>query len=132
MPTISRVLETCIYAADLPAMEAFYRDVLGLEKMSSELPIFVFFRVSDDSVLLIFNPEESSKSREVPSHGAKGEGHVAFSITHDDLEPWRNRLSKHNVPIEQELTWGNGAKSIYFRDPANNSVELVTSEIWDG
>ncbi len=131
MPTISRVLETCLYATDLPAMEAFYSQVLGFKKISSDLPIFVFFKVSDDSVLLIFNPEESAKSREVPSHGAKGPGHVALSITHDDLQSWRDILAQHSVPIEHEMNWSNGAKSIYFRDPANNSVELVTSEIWD-
>ncbi len=132
MPTISRVLETCIYTKDLPAMESFYADVLGLQKMSKQLPVFVFFRVSDDSVLLIFDPDESAGSREVPSHGAVGPGHVAFSITHGDLQPWRDRLAAHAIPIEQEVTWGNGAQSLYFRDPANNSIELVTSEIWDG
>ena len=113
-------------------MEAFYADVLGLPVMSKQLPVFVFLRVSHDSVLLIFDPDESAGSREVPSHGAKGPGHVAFSITHDDLQPWRDRLAVHNIDIEQEVTWPNGAQSIYFRDPANNSIELVTSEIWDG
>jgi hypothetical protein len=29
------------------------------------------------------------------------------------------------------VTWPNGALSIYFRDPAGNSIELVTPNIWD-
>jgi catechol-2,3-dioxygenase len=130
MPKISHILETCIYGQDLRAMEAFYTNVLGLETMSVDHPRYVFFRVDSRSVLLIFDPRESAKVRDVPSHGSTGTGHVALAVEHDDLDTWRTQLAQHDVDIEQELTWGNGARSIYFRDPAGNSVELVTPEIW--
>jgi hypothetical protein len=32
--------------------------------------------------------------------------------------------------IEKEFGWPRGGRSIYFRDPAGNSVELVTPGLW--
>jgi catechol 2,3-dioxygenase-like lactoylglutathione lyase family enzyme len=34
------------------------------------------------------------------------------------------------VEIEREITWPLGGRSVYFRDPAGNSVEFVEGEIW--
>lgn len=130
MPEILHVLETCIYGSDLEAMERFYGETLGLDKMSSEAPRHVFFRVGPRSVLLVFNPEETRKEQDVPSHGATGPGHLALAIRAEALGDWRATLAGRGVAIERELTWPNGAQSLYFRDPAGNSVELVTEEIW--
>ena len=130
MPKIAHVLEASIYGRDLAAMERFYAGLLGMEKMSEEYPRHVFFKFSGDCVLLVFNPEETAKKTEIPSHGGSGSGHVAFAVEHDDMTEWRDVLSSGGVAIEQEITWPNGACSIYFRDPAGNSVELVTRELW--
>jgi hypothetical protein len=35
-------------------------------------------------------------------------------------------LHRHGVSIEKEVEWPRGGKSLYYRDPAGNSVELVT------
>jgi catechol-2,3-dioxygenase len=35
------------------------------------------------------------------------------------------------VPIEIEITWPGGGHSIYFRDPAGNSIELATAKTWN-
>ena len=129
-PTIAHVMETCLYGPDLGAMERFYTDVLGLERMTAEYPRHVFFRVSARNVLLVFNPSESIKKADVPHHGSQGPGHVAFAISREDLDEWREELGRHDIDIEKEITWGNGARSIYMRDPAGNSVELVTRDIW--
>ena len=32
--------------------------------------------------------------------------------------------------IEKEVEWPKGGRSLYFRDPAGNSVELVTPGVW--
>jgi hypothetical protein len=34
------------------------------------------------------------------------------------------------VKIEHEQVWERGGRSVYFRDPGGNSVELVTPGIW--
>jgi len=81
--------------------------------------------------LLIFNPKESHpKDRDIPWHGAKGEGHLAFSLPTGSIEKWKQRLAKCNVPIEKEVEWTTGCVSLYFRDSTGNSVELVPSTLW--
>lgn len=128
---ISRVLETCLYATDLAAMERFYGKVLGLPKMVAEYPRHVFFRVGPESMLLIFNPVETIKEQEVPSHGAHGPAHIAFAVEGDDLDECRAHLAEHGVAIEREIQWPGGGRSIYFRDPAGNSVEFATRRTWE-
>lgn len=119
------VYETVVYATDLEAAAAFYRDVLELREVEDGA-----FRLADGAMLLLFEPERSSQpGRPVPSHGASGAGHVAFSV--DTLEGWRERLHDAGVEIEQEKEWARGgAHSIYVRDPAGNSVELVEGDLW--
>jgi catechol 2,3-dioxygenase-like lactoylglutathione lyase family enzyme len=40
-------------------------------------------------------------------------------------------MVQHGVEIEAEVTWPSGGQSIYFRDPAGNSVELATPQTWN-
>ncbi|MCB9941094.1 MAG: VOC family protein [Planctomycetaceae bacterium] len=125
------VLETCLYVDDLVAAEEFYADVLGLVFVSRHENRHVFFRCGS-TMLLLFDPRVSSdKSSEVPTHGSHGPGHVAFSVPHDEMEAWTARLDQHGVAIEQRVTWPNGGRSIYFRDPAGNSLEFATRDLWN-
>ena len=45
-------------------------------------------------------------------------------------EAWRERLREYRVAIEHEEAWPRGGHSLYFRDPAGNSVELITPGLW--
>ena len=54
---VASVLETCIYAEDLEAAEAFYRSVLGLEAFQKAPGRHVFFYCGPHAVFLVFNPE---------------------------------------------------------------------------
>jgi catechol 2,3-dioxygenase-like lactoylglutathione lyase family enzyme len=126
---IVAVVETAIYVDDLEAAEAFYRDVLGLEVIGREAGRHVFFRVGD-GVLLAFNPEATLRGDVLPSHGAWGPGHFALGVRAEALDEWRRRLEGHRVVIEKEVTWPRGGRSLYLRDPAGNSVELVTPGLW--
>jgi catechol 2,3-dioxygenase-like lactoylglutathione lyase family enzyme len=129
------VLETCIYAFDLEAAERFYTEVLGLQLLSRQPGRHVFFR-SGSGVFLVFNPAvtsaEPADSAAIapPRHGTKGPGHVAFRMEESDFDRWRQRLRNHAVPIEAEMEWPRGGHSIYFRDPAGNSIELASPRIW--
>jgi catechol 2,3-dioxygenase-like lactoylglutathione lyase family enzyme len=42
------------------------------------------------------------------------------------------RLEQAGVVIEQVVEWDQGSRSIYFRDPAGNSVELAPPTLWGG
>ena len=129
---ILSVHETILYATDLDRARWFYIELLGLAPIGEGFDGLGFaMRLPRGSVLIIFKPRASSKpGRAAPSHGALGPGHIAFSITHDSYAHWMARLQSHSVEIEQEVTWPNGAKSIYVRDTAGNSVELMAGDIW--
>lgn len=132
--TITGVLETSIYADDLPAAERFYAEVLGLECHSRVPGRHVFFRCGG-GMLLVFDPGQTTapsavSGAAIPPHGARGPGHVAFAIRAADLDSWRARLTACGVAIESAVTWPSGGRSIYFRDPAGNSVELAAPGIW--
>lgn len=125
-----RVLETCLYAQDLDAAAAFYEEVLALEVASRVAERHVFFRCAD-AMLLLFDPRRTRDPEgEVPPHGAAGPGHVAFAVHAEDMDSWRTRLERAGVPVEKEVRWPGGGRSIYVRDPAGNSVELASPTIW--
>ncbi len=129
------LFETCLYAPDLAATVDFYRRVFGLEVISDFSPRGVALRV-ESGVLLIFCPERTRERIAampgIPSHGAVGEGHVAFLVTEDELPAWRERLAELGIEIESEMGWEVGGRSIYFRDPGGNSVELAPPTLWGG
>jgi len=125
---VKAVLETCLYASDLDAAERFYKDVLGLKYYSRVPGRHVFFRCGD-GMFLVFNPAATSGPG-FPAHGAQGPGHVAFRISANDFEQWREILRGKAVTIEAEVDWPRGGHSIYFRDPAGNSVELASAAVW--
>ena len=126
----SNVLETCLYVDDLLRAEQFYVAVLGLELVSRQEGRHVFFRCGQRMVLL-FNPLGSRESDgQFPPHGSFGPGHVAFGVREADLPEWEQWLSQHGVAVEQTIDWPGGGRSLYFRDPAGNSLELATPRIW--
>jgi catechol 2,3-dioxygenase-like lactoylglutathione lyase family enzyme len=125
-----RILETCLYVDDLDAAERFYTDVLGLERFARAEGRHVFFQCGS-SVFLLFNPAATLQaSGDVPIHGAQGPGHVAFAMALADIPAWREQLHRNGVAIEADITWPTGGRSLYFRDPSGNSVELTTPLTW--
>ncbi len=105
--------------------------MLGLLQLDEPTELSAAFRLPDGGMLLIFDPARSSASgRAVPSHGATGAGHVAFSVELGRLDALADELRRQGIDIEQEITWDEGGRSVYVRDPAGNSVELVEGEAW--
>ena len=126
----SRILETVLYAKDLDAAEQFYRDVLGLEVISRVEGRGVSFQCGE-AVLLLFDPERTRiPDAGVPPHGATGDGHMAFAINENEIDSWRRHLQQRGVAIETEVLWPQGGRSIYFRDPAGNVLELAPPALW--
>jgi catechol 2,3-dioxygenase-like lactoylglutathione lyase family enzyme len=127
------ILETVLYARDLGAAEAFYSRLLGLEPYAKVDGRHVFYRL-ENQMLLIFNPDATRKPPggplPVPPHGAEGRGHVCFKANASEIEAWRGRLGEMDVAIEADFDWPSGGRSIYFRDPAGNSVEFAEPRIW--
>ncbi|MEM7671137.1 MAG: VOC family protein [Pseudomonadota bacterium] len=126
------VLETALYAPDLDAAAGFYGGILGLEQLWREGNRHIFFRCGE-GVLLIFNAAETVTPKgpiPVPPHGAVGPGHVCFRAAADEIAGWRDHLAANGVEIESDFDWPQGGRSIYFRDPAGNSLEFAEPRIW--
>jgi catechol 2,3-dioxygenase-like lactoylglutathione lyase family enzyme len=132
--TPAGILETVLYAPDLAAAEAFYRDVLGFAPFARAEGRHLFYRCGGQ-VLLIFNPAATETppvpgALPVPPHGARGPGHVCFRAEAAELERWVERLGDQGVAIEADFEWTRGGRSIYFRDPAGNCLEIAEPRIW--
>jgi catechol 2,3-dioxygenase-like lactoylglutathione lyase family enzyme len=128
------ILETVLYAKDLEAVEAFYRDVLGFVAFAKAEGRHLFFRCGNQ-VLLIFDPEATrvpppADALLVPPHGAEGPGHLCFRASADEIEAWRKQLAAKGIAIEADFEWPGGGRSIYFRDPAGNCLEFAEPRIW--
>ena len=125
-----QILETCLYVDDLAVAEAFYRDVLGLKVIRRKTGRHVFFQCGQ-SMLLIFDPRATGRPESsVPPHGATGDGHIAFAIPDREIDRWREQLDVNGVTIERKVNWPQGGHSLYFRDPAGNSLEIASPTIW--
>lgn len=130
-PTITRIYETILYGDDPPGLARFYCDVLGLRLVEPPSELGAALRAPDGAMLLLFDPALSSREgRPVPSHGAIGPGHIAFTVPEGQLASWRDALEVDGIEIEREVDWGERARSLYVRDPAGNSVELAEGELW--
>jgi catechol 2,3-dioxygenase-like lactoylglutathione lyase family enzyme len=129
------ILETVLYAEDLEAAEAFYTEVFGLEVFIREESRHLFFKVGN-GMLLIFNPESTAhvptqvKGQPIPVHGAEGVGHMAFRAPEWQMDAWKAHFRQLSVPIESEVHWPQGGRSLYVSDPAGNCVEVASPNIW--
>ncbi|WP_425419971.1 VOC family protein [Oricola indica] len=128
------ILETALYVADLDAAERFYGEVMGLDRIAKVEGRHVFFACGT-GVLLLFRPDQTlqpsrNPAMPVPTHGATGPGHACFKATPVDLDAWRGHLEAAGVEIEADFRWPNGARSLYFRDPAGNSLEIAEPKLW--
>lgn len=134
--TPSAILESALYVTDLNGAEAFYRDVLGLEKIAAVKDRHVFFKCGS-GILLLFNAEATRQPPSpdaklpVPPHGTTGQGHLCFRASGEEIERWKVLLSENDVTIEADFSWPGGGRSIYFRDPSGNSLEFAEPKIWN-
>lgn len=129
-----RILETALYAENLEETADFYQQVLGLERFAESPGRHVFFR-AEGQVLLLFRPSATREATAgarlpVPPHGATGPGHLCFAATAAEIDGWVAHLTSHRVEVESAFDWPQGGRSIYFRDPANNSLEFAEPRIW--
>jgi catechol 2,3-dioxygenase-like lactoylglutathione lyase family enzyme len=134
VPKVSGILETALYVDDLKVSTSFYKTIFQFETLFEDERLCAL-NVSDRQVLLLFlkrasNVAMTSSGGVIPPHDGDGNLHFAFSIAASELEPWENWLRKNEVAIESTVQWNRGGTSLYFRDPDNHLLELVTPGLW--
>jgi catechol 2,3-dioxygenase-like lactoylglutathione lyase family enzyme len=134
VPSLSGIIETCLYVEDIGRASRFYEEVLGLRRMVADDRLLAY-SVAEKSVLLLFKRGSTSQPLEfpggrIPPHDGSGQNHLAFAISTEQIPAWEKQFEKHGIAIESRVHWLSGGTSIYFRDPDNNLLELATPGIW--
>ena len=127
---LNGIKETCLYTTNLEEAKDFYSGLLGLDIITYMPNRHLFLRVGY-SVLLIFNPKDSSHKISPPPHYGEGPIHIAFEVDSIEYLAWKDKIRALNIPIIDELIWKSGKESFYFKDPANHILEIVPEGIWD-
>ena len=133
--TVTGILETALYVADVERSAAFYEKLMGFRRLLAEDRLIGMSVGDSHQVLLLFKKGGSTQPSPmhgglIPAHDGQGTLHMAFAIPADSLPDWHSRLSENNVSLESELVTEQGGTSIYFRDLDNHLIELATPGIW--
>lgn len=134
MPRLDGVLETALYVDDLPRARHFYETVLQLKPIFSDHRLCAY-DAGARTVLLLFKRGGSMETAvlpggTIPPHDGSGPVHMAFAVSVDELESWKEHLTRQGIIVEGSTTWSRGGTSIYFRDPDGHLLELATPGLW--
>ena len=126
-----KIKETCLYMNDLEKAKFFYHEVLELPMIHYLPDKHLFLRVGQ-SVLLIFNPEDSKNKKSPPAHYGGGKQHFAFEVSTDSYQEMKQRILLKGIEVIDEVTWNSGVKSFYFNDPEGNVLEILPERgVWE-
>jgi catechol 2,3-dioxygenase-like lactoylglutathione lyase family enzyme len=133
-PAVTAVLETCLYLDDLDGGSRFYEELFGWKLMDGDDRLRAY-GVAPGSVLLLFRRGATREAVRVPGgvippHDGIGGAHVAFAIADAEWDAWTQRLAERGIAVERVVRWPRGGRSMYFRDPGQNLVELATPGLW--
>lgn len=117
-------------AADAGQVETvlFYERVFGFEVIDAGERL-IALGIPGRQVLLLFKKGASARMPRTP-HDGDGHLHLAFAISTGELERWREWLTRAGIAIEDDRTRDRGGRSLYFRDPDQHLLEVVTPGVW--
>src|SRR5262245_15283966 len=125
MIQLKRLGHVLLRVADLEQSRAFYSKILGFEVMEEDPEhggLFMALPGHAHTIDLFPVPETESSTR--PAPGGVGVHHIAFQV--DSEEALRDAyftLRDHGVEIPRAIDHVS-QKSIYFRDPDGNLLEI--------
>lgn len=137
-PAVTGIVEAALYVEQVARSMDFYRDLFGFEEELRAEAIGVL-RVPGRQALILF-PRTIAQAPvitpplavdgTIPPHGGSGRMHVAFSIRPEELDVWRSRLVERGVRIESTVRWKRGGTSLFFRDPDQHLIEILSPGLW--
>ncbi len=130
MAQVTGILESSLYVDDLERATRFFVELFGFQQMVGDARIRAL-RVKEGQVLLLFKRGASLSAGAFPTHDGSGPLHLAFSIPAAEFGAWEERLKTRGIAVEHVMQWPLGGKSLYFRDPDQHLLELVTPGCWE-
>lgn len=130
MIKLQRLGHVLMTVRDLNRSKRFYVDILGFTVLEEDPEHGGLFLTLGDygNTLDIFpttNPEWEDREKDRGHFDGYGVRHTAFQVaTEEDLKDAYAALGAAGVKIEQMLDHGS-QKSIYFKDPDFNMLEIV-------
>jgi catechol 2,3-dioxygenase len=121
-----RIAHLVLKVRDLETSKKFYTEILGMQVMK-HVPeikaVFLSFNGRDHHEIALF---EIGQNAEAPRGNQTGMLHVAFRLRNEeDLMAAYKELKEKEVPVSFTVNHGV-SKSVYFRDPDNNELEVYT------
>ena len=145
---LSGINHLALSCADMDRTITFYRDVLGMPLVKTiDFPAgrgkHYFFDCGNGDCVAFFEFPSGPKGVDAKTHGkmAATPGmmhHVAFNVTNEQIEEYRQRLVDHGVEVTEvvnhddtptgaspEVNESTFVRSIYFRDPDGMQLEFA-------
>lgn len=121
MADILYPLHVAIQVSNLEAADAFYTNVIGLQKVDRQLTFpGSWYQIGDFQLHLIV----SEWAKHPPREQKWGrQAHLAFAIHH--LDDIKQCLEERSVPFQMS---SSGRAALFVKDPDGNVIELLQVE----
>jgi catechol 2,3-dioxygenase-like lactoylglutathione lyase family enzyme len=123
-PTHRGLRHLALNVRNLPAMKAFYVDLLGFRVEWEPDPDNLYLTSGVDNLALHLAPAGTA----APSGGVVGAlDHLGVIVAEAaDVDAWAAHLEAHGVTLDMRpKTHRDGARSCYVRDPDGNRVQIM-------
>src|ERR1700683_2716026 len=132
---INGVVETAIHVEDVARSAEFYEGLFGLRRLAGD-DRFCALEIPGNAVFLLFRKGGTPQPVPtpggiIPPHDGSGRMHFAFKISTGWLDACARELKERGIAIESRVDWPRGGTRLYFRDPDEHLVELITPGCWE-
>ncbi len=118
MADILYPLHVAVQVSDLAQAEAFYTQVVGLQKVERQLTFpGIWYQIGDFQLHLIVSEWAANPARE-DKWGRHP--HITFAI--HDLAAIKQSLTEQSIPFQMS---SSGRAALFVKDPDGNVVELL-------
>ena len=121
-----KLIYACVLTDDIERLAAFYREVLQLQPTWSDA--YAEF-ATQPGIFSLWSVDAYAKLAGTSALPASGTGRVMLEFEVTDVDAEYQRLQQSELNLEfimppTTMAWGN--RSIYFRDPEGNLINLFT------